>query len=275
MTVCIAAVCEDGKKIVAAADRMFTNSFPVMVEFETEESKLELISSNCVAIMSGNSGYGTEVLFQPRKDFEGRNAESIVAVTDAVLREYVATRLKKVDETIIVPALGHDYDSFLTRGGTLPTYLQTQPQLYQQLVAMTQQYDLGLEIIVAGIDDTGAHISLITHPGTFVSLDKLGYHTTGSGGIHALTRLNLSGQTRRRNLVQTLYSVYESKKAAEVAPGVGKETDLMVIEQNSGSFLCPEAIITELESMYTNTAQKSELTYDKLDRLYDEQRKNP
>ncbi len=37
MTVCIAAICEDGKKIVVAADRMFTAGAPVNLEFETEE----------------------------------------------------------------------------------------------------------------------------------------------------------------------------------------------------------------------------------------------
>jgi len=34
MTVCIAAACESGKKIVVAADRMFTFPYPTNLEFE-------------------------------------------------------------------------------------------------------------------------------------------------------------------------------------------------------------------------------------------------
>lgn len=41
MTVCIAAVCESGSKIVVAADRMMTYRQPLNLEFETEEQKIE------------------------------------------------------------------------------------------------------------------------------------------------------------------------------------------------------------------------------------------
>jgi hypothetical protein len=39
MTVCIAAVCDGGRHIVVAADRMFTVTAPVNLEFETGEQR--------------------------------------------------------------------------------------------------------------------------------------------------------------------------------------------------------------------------------------------
>jgi hypothetical protein len=43
MTVCIAAICDGGQKIVVAADRMFTFQVPQNLEFQTSKKKIEVI----------------------------------------------------------------------------------------------------------------------------------------------------------------------------------------------------------------------------------------
>jgi 20S proteasome alpha/beta subunit len=142
--------------------------------------------------------------------------------------------------------LGQDFADYIARGGTtLATYLQPQSAVYQQLIAMSQQFNLGLEVIVTGIDRDGAFIARVTHPGTLARLDKLGYDAVGSGGIHALTKLQLGAQTFHRGLSQTLFAVYEAKKAAEVAPGVGDNTDMAVIDAKE-LYTCNEAVIQAL-----------------------------
>ncbi|MDP2755308.1 MAG: hypothetical protein Q8P40_13095 [Nitrospirota bacterium] len=93
--------------------------------------------------------------------------------------------MAKIDETVISASLGVDYAKFLQRGGTLPNYLQVQAQTYQQIFMLSQQFNLTVEIIVAGIDTLGAHISVVIHPGTLISLNKLGYGAIGSGAIHS------------------------------------------------------------------------------------------
>ncbi len=57
MTVCIAAASDGGRCVVVAADRMFTVSAPVNLEFETGEQKIESLSPSCVALSAGNSAY--------------------------------------------------------------------------------------------------------------------------------------------------------------------------------------------------------------------------
>lgn len=255
MTVCIAAVCEDGKKIVVAADRMFTAPPPVNLEFETAEQKIESLAPSCVALVSGSSGYGTEVLLETSRRLGGNLAPAIADVAQHAESAYKAVRAKKADEAIIAPTLGQDFVSFQAKGGTLPAYLQPQPQMYQQVVTLLNQFNMNLEVIVAGIDTTQARIARITHPGTLAWLDKLGYDAIGSGGIHALTRLYLGAQTRHRGLLETLYSVYDAKKASEVAPGVGKETDVAIVE--SGRVLqCSSEILDVLETIHKETNKK-------------------
>lgn len=273
MTVCIAAVCESSKKIVITADRMLTFPYPTNVEFETEEEKIEELAQSCIALVSGNSGYATEILKNSRNKLGGSRSPEIDRVLDIVKSEYISVRMAKIDETITSASLGIDYAKFLQKGGILPNYLQLQPQVYQQLFMVIQQFNLTVDIIVAGIDTSGAHISVITHPGTLVSLDKLGYGAIGSGGIHGTIHLSLNGQTSKKGLFDTLHNVYIAKKASEAAPGFGQATDMAVVE--SGRIIrCGQPIIEELQKLFLESTKRESPKYDVLERVFNEQCKS-
>ncbi len=256
MTICIAAICEDGQRIVVAADRMFTSPAPVNMEFETEEKKIEPIAPNCVALLAGNSGLGTEVLLEVSRKVGGNQSPSMSDVAQWMTEAYISTRARKAEETHVVSSLGSDFATFRSKGASLPVYLQAQPGIYQQLVAVMNQFNMGLEILVSGIDGTGAHLAVVVHPGSHVWLDKLGYGAVGSGAIHALGRLHLAGQTRHRALAETLFSVYDAKKAAEVAPGVGKETDVHIIDKDKGHRECGKDELDALEKIRVEAGKK-------------------
>jgi len=273
MTVCIAAACESGKKIVIAADRMLTFPYPTNLEFETEETKIEELSPSCVALVSGNSAYATELLQKSRKAIGGNQFPEISQVFDIVKSDYLNTRMAKINETILFASLGPDYDAFLKKGGTLPTYLQVQPQSYQQLFMFMQGYNLNVEIIIAGIDNSGAHVGIITHPGSFVSLEKLGYGAIGSGGMHATINLSLNGQTSQKKLVDALWNVYAAKKASEAAPGVGQVTDIAVVELGR-VVRCKQPIMVELSKIYDKISEKQSVVFKALEEAYHEQCKS-
>ena len=61
MTICIAAICDGGKHIVVAADRMFTAPPPISVELRRDESKIEALAPACVALSAGSSAYAFEI----------------------------------------------------------------------------------------------------------------------------------------------------------------------------------------------------------------------
>jgi 20S proteasome alpha/beta subunit len=264
MTVCIAAICENGSNIVVAADRMFTSP-SVSVEFETEEQKIEQIANNCLALSAGNSAYATEILEAVRHHLNANQAPWIEDVSKAVCREYVATRAKKADEFLVVPAFGAELKSYRSNGGFLPAYLEKQPQVFQQITALLSQWSLGVELIVAGIDGHGAHISQVLHPGSIVNLEKLGYATIGSGAIHAVTKLSLTAQTRHRGLMATLHGVYEAKLAAEAAPGVGAATDIAVIDKARGILQCTQPIMGRLQAFHAALAEQPSPNFSELE----------
>jgi len=248
---------------------MFTFLFPLNTEFETEERKVEQLGPTCVALVSGDSTAGTEVLAGARNKLRNQPDAKILEVAGWIKEDYTALRDRRAHETIVAPALGSDFKEHSARGMTLPAYLQPQPQVYQQLVMMAGQHNLGVEALMAGIDETGACLSLIVNPGVLVNLDKLGYHCIGTGGIHALTWLSLSGQTRSRGLIETLHSVYEAKRAAEVAPGVGKATDIMVIDSKKESHHCSDEVLNALKRLHSQAARRSVPNLDQLRKVFD------
>jgi hypothetical protein len=130
-------------------------------------------------------------------------------------------------------------------GQTLGTTSQGQgeplPVIYLEVRRDGQPTDPGL-------------LTPVTHPGTAIWLDKLGYAATGSGAIHATMRLSLGAQTRQASLAETLYRVYEAKRASEVAPGVGQATDVAVIEQGKVSH-CDINLLGKLKEAF-DTSQK-------------------
>ena len=265
MTVCIAAICDGGKAIVVAADRMFTTPPPVNLEFETAEKKIEALSPSCVALLSGNSAFGTEIMHGALSTLQGAQQPQVVLAADAVKASYVDVRSRKVRENLIVPNLGPDFLRAEQLGMSIPTYLKEQGGLYQQLVGGMNGFNIGADIIVAGVDDRGARLAVIGHPGTIAWLDKLGYAAIGSGGNHALMRLSLGAHTRNSPLIETLYRVYDAKRASEVAPGVGQASDLAIVYSDRTEQASPK-LLEALSEVFNESGGKQPASLDPVSR---------
>ncbi len=267
MTACIVAICEGGKYIVIAADRMYTS--PLNVEFETQETKIEVLGKICVALASGNSAHATEVLDPIQQLHDGEIHVNISDLAEEVKNQYMVARLAEVEDLIVLPSMGKDFLDFRDKGGALPNYLQTQPTVYSQIVVQSSAHNYSLDLLLAGIDDTGAYIYHIGNPGLLSPLDKLGHAAIGSGGIHAIISLSLGGQTRHRNLIETLYSVYLAKICSEVAPGVGNETDMAVVDEE-GIRNCSPEFLESLRDICGKSQTHEIPNLDDLRKKYDE-----
>ena len=270
MTICIAAICDSNRQVVVAADRMLTFPAPTNLEFETEESKIEELARSCVALASGSVACATEVLRNVKRKLEGNQKSEYGGASEILKEEYAALRLQKCFEQVVVPPLGLDFLEFMKKGLSLPNYLQAHAGIYQALVGQQQQFNLGVEFIVASVDNGGAHVSAIMHPGTLLLLDKPGYGAIGSGGIHATLCLSLCGQTGQKNLDETLYNVYAAKCAAEAAPGVGKETDIAVVDKDHVRH-CDRPVLEELGKTFSASNKKELADLSKLVESYERQ----
>jgi hypothetical protein len=227
---------------------MFTFQAPQNLEFQTSEKKIEGIGVSCVVLSSGNSAYATEVTRAAVQLLDGNPDPPILRAADVLRTAFAQVRAVKIREQVLAPMLGPDYIKFEAMGVTLPQYLQYQPAMFQQVAAQMQVFNLGADMIMAGVDDSGARVAYLGNPGTLAWLDKLGYVAVGSGGIHATTKLSLGSQTRDSTLLETLYRVYEAKRAAEVAPGVDPDTDVAIVERDR-IIMCRSHILTKMEEI--------------------------
>lgn len=273
MTVCIAASCEEGKHVVVAADRMFTVGPPLNVEFEPPLSKIEAMGSSCVAMGAGNGLVVNEIFQRARVAYQNFPAAKVDQIANCVKDAYAKFRDDNIEEQIIRPTLGPDFLAFRSRGGTIPAYLQVQPGIYQQIIVQSNQFNLGVEVIVTGIDDTGSHVYYVGHPGSVISFDKIGYNAVGSGATHVAIKFALDCLHPKTPLEDVLLAVYSAKKAAEVAPGVGQETEIKVISLNE-IWPVPEALMSTLKGAHNEGANKSKPNAEKVKAEYAKLRKS-
>jgi hypothetical protein len=87
-----------------------------------------------------------------------------------------------------------------------------------------------------GVDTTGGHIYVCDN-GTITCQDAVGFASIGIGYWHANSQFMFGGHTKYKAMPETLLMTYFAKKRAEVAPGVGAQTDMLMIGPELGSYI--------------------------------------
>lgn len=241
MTVCVAALCRDGERklAVAASDRMVT--YGGFIEFEHAESKMTNVSSHAVVMVSGDTLIGTRLAREVGDQFGGAQPVADIAVRLAT--QYEAMRNDLMEQQILaLRAL--DRTSYYDRHNSL------NPQVTFAIDQQMSQFNPQIELLLAGVDSSGAHIFTIHNPGRPERLhDVIGYAAVGSGTIHALQSMIGFGHSAGAQYHETVFRVYASKRRAEVAPGVGHDTDMAVISEEGIHRLSPDEL-DQLSGIY-------------------------
>jgi hypothetical protein len=212
---------------------MLTSS-ALAIQFEHASRKFTPLSESCVALTAGDALAHTELFDAVRDEIAKIKAPSMPQVVETIKECYQSIRKKEIEERILRPK-GID---------GLAGYFQVQRSLVTEIAFNVQSqidnYDYGLEVLVGGVNGKVARIFGISNPGTSECYDAIGFHAIGSGLPHALNTLIARGCHRDISLAQCLVTVYEAKKMAEKAPGVGAAiTDLCVVD-NTGIYDWPQ-----------------------------------
>ena len=242
MTICIAAICEDTNKVIVSADRMITAAH-LSQEFEHNVPKMEKISNTCVAVTAGSALAPREIFSEVRKWAEKVSNHSVHEIVEEVMKNFNRLRLKKAEERHLKSRGFENANEFYLKSQSLP------PQLIIPIDQKLSEERLSVEILIAGVDSDGAHIYWITDPGVSECFDLMCYSAVGSGEPHALHTFISENYNSSFSLNKALFTVYEAKKNAENAPGVGKDSDFWVIDKNGIQKLEKNAI-SELDNIY-------------------------
>ncbi len=223
MTICLGALCRDsadGDTVVLASDRMVT--WMGLTEFEHQVPKIHQISSSTWALIAGDALAGTKIV----RDVARRISTTPGTVEEAanlVAQQYAAVRIEHAAAQLLT-----------ARGLSLQQFYQMHQQLLPQIIGgidtALANFNLGVEIIVAGVDGTGGHLFTVGNPGGMAQChDVIGAVAVGSGSIHAIQSMIGFRHASMDPLKDVLFRVFTSKRRAELAPGVGHETDLAVV----------------------------------------------
>ncbi|MEQ8326476.1 hypothetical protein [Parvibaculum sp.] len=256
MTVCIAARSQN--VIFLAADRMLTAGD---IQFEPPASKVHFLTTSIAIMFSGDSSFHSEVLKNVHNDVKRRVKEDpekwlfVKDIAEMYVRYRNAEKFRRAEAAILEP-LGLDRDSFFVRQHELGEGLAA--TIARDLI----QFDVpDVSVIVAGVDDRSGspmpHIYTIY--GSDVRCDdSIAFAAIGSGARHAESQFMLARHAWNSEIPETLLLLYAAKKSAEIAPGVGSETDLFGIGPGLGQVMIPlgEGLINKLKEQHENLRVK-------------------
>lgn len=238
MTVCVAAICAH-TMVMGMSDRMLTAGD---LQFQPSSSKIWRLTNSIVMMSAGDIGLQSEIYGGVRKFIAGKLAaepERWLQVEE-VANQYRATYFNiksQRSEQAILGSLGLTRETFIANQRTM------EPTLVSNLASELLAYGMpGVAAIIAGNSplETGnpevavPHIFTIEN-GDILCADKVGFACVGVGAWHANSTLMLAGHTPGTSAVKALLNIYSAKKRAEVAPGVGSDTDTFLVTNALGS----------------------------------------
>lgn len=220
--------------LLIASDRMLTAGD---IQFEPPVPKMYILTPSMAVMFSGDANFHSEVLQDLIAEVKRRVAAApddwlkVKDVADLYVHYRNAAKRRRADAIILAP-LGLDLTSFLERQGTLNS------DLANRIAADLINFQVPMvEAIVCGIDLSLGHAfpSIHTiHDGAVSCADSVGFAAIGSGARHAESRLMLNRLSYRTPNADALIILRSAKMDAEVAPGVGTETDLYALGPNVG-----------------------------------------
>ena len=221
MTVCVAALYGDGHDepcgVVVASDRMVTADDS---EFEQDTPKIHSLTETCFALSAGSALHQVELIRAVRTKVTGNRNPRVAEVVEACKEQFVEMRRTIAEDKHLRP-LGFDLRKFMSHHDALAEGLAL------SLTRQLEHEELELDLLIAGVDAGGAHIYMVKDPGESLCFDAVGFCAIGSGERHAELIFMRSEYSPRLSIAETAFLVYQAKREAEMAPGVGSRyTDI-------------------------------------------------
>ena len=264
VTVCIACLSnwyfgpgDLGRAAITVSDRQITAGD---VEYEPPQLKVSFNTKRTIIMIAGDYTIHTEALHQTNR---------IIAATSetdpANIAEIYAGCIRDVKfrhaANIYLSPLGLKSDIFSGQG-------DVSSDLLGSLADQVQRYG-GPETsaIVVGADDFGTHIYLVDEKSRVSCHDDVGFVAIGLGAWHAKSQLMRARYTSQSPFATALALAYAAKKQAEVAPGVGIETDMFVVNRDGWMPVLAE-LKTAVEQLYNQYEIKiNELASEQIAKL--------
>jgi hypothetical protein len=245
MTVCIAAACRWlypdnswGPAIVLVSDRMMTAGD---IEYEPPRAKICFFRPHVLILVAGELSAHTESLEGITAGFAGAPA-SAYEIASAYGQRIAGFRRRRAESMYLSP-LGFTLDTFSEYQARMV------PNIAADIVFNLQGHILDADVIVASVENNHAKLYHIDGSGFVTAHEDTGFLAIGIGYPHANSQFMSAGYANSWPFFPTLSLAYAAKKRAEVAPGVGKATDIHIITRD-GNFPLDAFLIEKLSELH-------------------------
>ena len=253
MTLCIAAISENGTAVVGLADRMLTVGD--MLEYEPREQKIIIITASIFIMLAVDMSLQSEIILEVKRIVNEASAKEWSVREIAEIYNQTANEIHtKKQRDIILMRYGLTSETFISwQSGMQAIFVN---RIAKEIKDISEPPPI--EAIIAGVDSSGAHI--FKKDGySFECADFSGYATIGNGGWLAEAELTRIAYAKFVGVAQSAFLCYMAKKSGEKASGVGKYTDIVFTTENHIAFF-PESLLLELHNNYAKMKQTEHKT---------------
>jgi hypothetical protein len=224
------------------------------VQFEPSAgTKIFGLSSSIFMMTAGDAALSAEITAMVFREISDRIAQEphrwwmVSEAADLYVKYYNFVRNKRAENQVLSP-LHLDGQSFLASLKNMPERLAS--DLAKELL----NFEIpNVSAIFAGIDLAGTHIYTVRND-EVNCVDNVGFAAIGIGGRHASSQFMFARHAWNSPFAGTLLLTYYAKKKAEVAPGVGIGTEMVLAGPNLGSVTEVKGeVIAKLDQEYRKT----------------------
>jgi hypothetical protein len=239
MTICIAAIAKENDReyIIFSTDHMVTTN---LGQFEHSIVKYSKLNKNTVAMLAGEA-----LLFDDLVKL--KHEEIIYPQIKIQIFENFKKKRKEIIENEIFNIFGIDQQFFID------SLRQEIPNPLNSILEKVAEFRLQTQVLLIGFDNSLAQISNIEENGV-VDLRLMNFHAIGSGASQAVNTLLFQKHSKNDPVLTAVYNVYKAKKNAEVSEGVGKETEILILNEDGIKQLTNNDIDI-LNNIYTKELQ--------------------
>lgn len=254
MTICIAALYRHiyeqklpeglGWGILTASDRMWTLE-SLDIEYEPTQGKWSNLTERMMLLVADDISVHSDLIQWIKAHIAGQRNLRVREIAEQYgenLRQLRAVRASQYALSLY--------------GLTAETFIEKQryldPNIVTSFDSAMQQYEnrIKAQALIVGFDpDDTAHIYHVDNDGIAHCYDDIGFACIGIGRSHANSQFALRSYSNVAGYYQALLMIFAAKKSAEVAPGVGVQTDMHQIIK-SGIFRLHDRTRASLDKIY-------------------------
>src|SRR5271166_162635 len=216
MTVCIGALAADSRAVVCVADRFITYSEDIAGD--TDSSKILPLGEN-----------GSHVMISGADNSIGRVLAKLVLHDD--LGKYKDAEREILELRYLGPFISsEEYRQALLKKRVNSVIKSVSKKIDKDRDDNNSDPTFSCALVLCGFDEKKKpYLLSLESPGGCTDMTLSGFCSIGSGSGYALQRLLSTGWERRFSIDRALYEVFDARIQAENDPGVGYDSDVIVL----------------------------------------------